>query len=40
MTPRPVAGHWPNGPTFPEPKDWSDAVLSEGVASGKTRDVD
>jgi len=37
MTPQLRAGYWPNGPTFAMPKDWSDAVLSEGVEFGKQR---
>src|SRR5882672_1011120 len=36
MTPRLLAGYWPNGPTFAAPKDWSNAILSEGVEFGKT----
>jgi len=35
MTLHLAAGYWPNGPTFAAPRDWSDAVLSEGVESGR-----
>jgi len=39
MTPPLVASYCPNGPTFPAPKDWSDAVLSEGSNSVRSQDA-
>ena len=35
MTPRFHAGYSPNGPTFPAPRERSDAVLSEGSNSAR-----
>jgi hypothetical protein len=35
MTPPLAASYCPNGPTFAVPRNWSNAVLSEGVESGR-----
>jgi hypothetical protein len=39
MAPALVASYWPNGPSFPAPKDWSDAVLSMGANAATRQDA-